>query len=323
MNADAPQVAITSRIFPESIAKLKAAGFRIAYNDSNLPLEPDKLVCFAHNAKALLVSASTPVNAALIEQLPNLQVIANIGVGYNNIDVAAAAKRGIQVSNTPDVLTETTADLAWALLFTAARRISESERWLREGHWQGLTLDGWLGLDIHSSTLGILGMGRIGSAVARRAQGFGMRVLYHNRTPLAPDQANGATWVDKNTLLSEADHLILVVPYSAQTHHLIGAAELAQMKPSAVLVNIARGGVVDDVALAHALAKGQIAAAGIDVFENEPAIAPELLAAPNAVLTPHIGSATKATRLGMVNVAVANLLDWHAGQRMRNLIHIS
>ncbi len=320
MTANSPQVAIGVRVFPESIAKLQAAGFTVRAHDSAQALQGADLVALAKGANSLLVSASSRVDAALLEQLPHLRMIANIGVGYNNIDVAAAQARGIQVSNTPDVLTETTADMAWALMFAAARRISESERWLREGHWQGIALDGWLGVDVHGSTLGIIGMGRIGSAIARRAQGFGMRVLYHNRTQLPATTAPNATWVEKHTLLQESDHVILVVPYSPQTHHLIGTSELALMKPTAVLVNIARGGVVDDVALAQALKSGQIGAAGLDVYENEPHIHAELLALPNAVLTPHIGSATKRTRLGMVNLAVDNLLDWHVGKIPRNTV---
>jgi gluconate 2-dehydrogenase len=321
MSITSPRVAVCARVFPESLAKLEAAGFTVHAHQADNALQGEQLVAWAQDAEALLISASSRIDAAMLEQLPNLKVIANIGVGYNNIDVAAATARGIPVSNTPDVLTETTADLAWALMFAAARRISESERWLRDGQWKSMSMDGWLGMDIHGSTLGIIGMGRIGSAVARRAMGFGMRVLYHNRTALPAEDTPGVTWVDKETLLKEADHVILVVPYSPATHHLIGANELALMKPTAVLVNIARGGVVDDVALAHALQSGKLGAAGVDVFENEPNIAKELLNAPNAVLTPHIGSATKRTRLGMVDLAVDNLLDWQAGKTLRNSVN--
>ena len=321
MSVSSPRVAVCARVFPENLAALQAAGFSVHAHHGDSALQGAELVAWANGADALLVSASSRVDAAMLDQLPTLKVIANIGVGYNNIDVAAATARGIAVSNTPDVLTETTADLAWALMFAAARRITESERWLRDGQWKSMALDGWLGVDIQGSTLGIIGMGRIGSAVARRAMGFGMRVLYHNRTALPADETPGVTWVEKDTLLKEADHVILVVPYSPATHHLIGANELALMKPTAVLVNIARGGVVDDVALAHALQSGQIGAAGVDVFENEPNIAKELLAAPNAVLTPHIGSATKRTRLGMVDLAVTNLLDWQAGNALRNSVN--
>lgn len=321
MSVSSPRVAVCARVFPESLATLEAAGFSVHAHHGDSALQGDQLVAWANGAEALLVSASSRVDAAMLDQLPALKVIANIGVGYNNIDVAAATARGIAVSNTPDVLTETTADLAWALMFAAARRISESERWLRDGQWKSMALDGWLGVDIQGSTLGIIGMGRIGGAVARRAMGFGMRVLYHNRTALPAEETPGVTWVEKETLLKEADHVILVVPYSPATHHLIGASELALMKPTAVLVNIARGGVVDDVALANALQNGQLGAAGVDVFENEPNIAKELLAAPNAVLTPHIGSATKRTRLGMVDLAVTNLLDWQAGKALRNSVN--
>lgn len=322
MTINAPRVAVGVRLFPESITQLQQAGFHTCLHPYDQAAQGEQLVALAKDAQALLISASSHIDATLLKQLPNLKMIANIGVGYNNIDMSAAQARGVIVSNTPDVLTETTADMAWALMFAAARRITESERWLRAGHWRGMILDDWLGMDIHGSTLGIIGMGRIGRAIARRAQGFNMRVLYHNRHPITETTTLHATWVEKNTLLAEADHLILVVPYSAQTHHLIGAKELAQMKSSAVLVNIARGGVVDDKALAHALKSGQIAAAGLDVYENEPDLNPDLLELPNAVLTPHIGSASKATRLGMVNLAVQNLFDWQAGKAPRNQVII-
>ena len=216
----------------------------------------------------------TPASAAFLYP----DAVATGSVGTNHIDLAACARRGIVVSNTPDVLTEATADMAWTLLMATARRVTESERWLREGHWDRWAWDQFLGADIHGSTLGILGMGRIGSAIARRARGFEMRVLYSNRSAAANAVELGATRVERDRLLAESDHLVLVLPYSTDTHHTIGAAELARMKPTATLINIARGGIVDDVALAAALQEGTIAAAGLDVFEGEPGIAPELLA---------------------------------------------
>jgi len=209
------------------------------------------------------------------------------------------------------VLTETTADFGFALMMATARRIAESEHFLRAGRWQRWAYDLFVGADVHGATLGILGMGRIGQAIARRgALGFGMPVIYHNRSRLAPEVEAPlrARWVDKGTLLRESDHLVIVVPYSASSHHAIGAAELASMKPSATLVNIARGGVVDDAALAQALAEGRIAAAGLDVFEGEPKVHPALLEVPNVVLTPHIASATTATRLTMAMLAADNLI---------------
>ncbi|HRH89627.1 MAG TPA: D-glycerate dehydrogenase, partial [Rubrivivax sp.] len=211
----------------------------------------------------------------------------------------------------PDVLTETTADFGFALMMAAARRIAESEHFLRAGRWTRWGHDMFAGADVHGATLGVLGMGRIGQAIARRAAlGFGMPVLYHNRSPLDPaiEAQLGARYVGKDTLLREADHLVLVLPYSAQSHHAIGAAELALMKPSATLTNIARGGIVDDAALAQALRERRLAAAGLDVFEGEPQVHPELLRLPNVVLTPHIASASLPTRRAMARLAADNLI---------------
>jgi gluconate 2-dehydrogenase len=214
------------------------------------------------------------------------------------------------VSNAPDVLTETTADFGFALMMATARRITESERFLRAGQWTHWSYDLFAGADVHGATLGVLGMGRIGQAIARRgALGFGMPVLYHNRSRLdaAVEQQLGARWVGKDELLQRSDHLVIVVPYSAASHHLVGADALALMKPSATLTNIARGGVVDDAALAVALREHRIAAAGLDVFEGEPAVHPDLLALRNVVLTPHIASASVRTRRAMAELAAANL----------------
>jgi gluconate 2-dehydrogenase len=234
-----------------------------------------------------------------------------MAVGYNNLDIAAFDARGVLATNTPDVLTESTADFGFALMMAAARRISESEHFLRAGQWTKWSYDMFAGAEVHGATLGILGMGRIGQAIARRgALGFGMRVIYHNRSrlPAAQEVPLGATYVDKATLLREADHLLLVLPYSADSHHTIGAAELAQMKAGATLTNIARGGIVDDAALAEALRTRRIAAAGLDVFEGEPALHPALLTVPNVVLTPHIASATHRTRRAMADLAADNLI---------------
>jgi gluconate 2-dehydrogenase len=220
---------------------------------------------------------------------------------------------GVLGTNAPDVLTETTADFGFALLMATARRVTESEHFLRAGMWTRWSYDMFSGAEVHGSTLGILGMGRIGQAIARRgALGFGMQVIYHNRTPLSPalEQECKARYVSKEELLKTADHLMLVVPYSAASHHAIGAAELAQMKPTATLINIARGGVVDDAALAQALKDRVIAAAGLDVFEGEPSVHPALLQVPNVVLTPHIASATEGTRRAMAALAIDNLVGY-------------
>jgi gluconate 2-dehydrogenase len=233
-------------------------------------------------------------------------------VGFNNFDIEAMTAAGVLASNTPDVLNESVADYAWALMLAAARRVGAGERWLRAGHWPGnaTRFDDWLGVDVHGKTLGILGMGRIGQAIARRAYGFDMRVLYHNRSRL-PEQIEReyrATWVEKAQLLRESDHLVLVLPFTPANRHAIGAPELAKMKPSAVLVNVARGGIVDDAALAVALREKRLAAAGLDVFEGEPAVHPALLDLDNVVLSPHIASASEDTRHAMAQLAADNVL---------------
>jgi gluconate 2-dehydrogenase len=226
-------------------------------------------------------------------------------------------------TNTPDVLTDTTADLGFALLMATARRMSESERWMRNGQWLKWELGGMLGVDVHHTTLGIMGMGRIGQALAKRALGFDMKIIYHNRTRLSADVESEyqAKYVDKETLLKQADHVILVMPYSPESHHFIGARELELMKPTATLINIARGGIVDDQALASALKNNRIFAAGLDVFEGEPNLIPELLQVPNIVLTPHIGSASKMTRYAMMNLAIDNLLAGLHGEKPKNLLN--
>lgn len=263
------------------------------------------------DADGAVVTLNERIGAEEVAGAGRLRAIANVGVGYNNLDVAALEARGIVATNTPDVLTETTADMAFALMMAAARRITEGERWLRAGRWTQWSFDTMLGGDVHGSTLGILGMGRIGQGIARRgALGFGMRVLYHNRSRLPEriESNSRAAWVDFDTLLRQSDHLVLVLPYSAQTRHVIDASALAKMKPGATLTNIARGGLVDEDALADALANGRLASAALDVFEGEPAVNPKLLALDNIVLTPHVGSASLATRRAMASLAVDNLI---------------
>jgi glyoxylate/hydroxypyruvate/2-ketogluconate reductase len=263
------------------------------------------------NVDGAIVGLSDRIDASVVAGNRRLRAIANLGVGYNNLDLAALTQAGIIATNTPDVLTQTTADYAWALMLAAARRVSSAERWLRAGRWRGgMRFDDWLGVDVHGKTLGILGMGRIGQAVARRASGFDMPVIYHNRShlPEAVERECRATWVDKAELLQRADYLVLVLPYNAHSHHAIGAPELAQMKHTAVLVNIARGGIVDDAALAVALREGRLAAAGLDVFEGEPSVNPALRELESAVLSPHIASASADTRRAMAQLAADNLL---------------
>ncbi len=279
--------------------------------DQPIAWTPEVLAARLQGCRGIFVAGTPAVDAALLAACPQLRAVCSMAVGYNNIDLAACTASGVLVSNAPDVLTETTADFGFALMMATARRITESEHFLRAGRWTHWSYDLFAGADVHGATLGVLGMGRIGQAIARRgALGFGMPVIYHNRSRLdaAIEQQLGARWVDKADLLRQADHLVIVVPYSAASHHLVGAAELALMKPTATLTNIARGGVVDDAALADALRERRIATAGLDVFEGEPVVHPALLALPNVVLTPHIASASQRTRRAMADLAARNLV---------------
>ncbi len=316
-------ILVARAVFPQTIERLRRH-FEVEDNAADEAWSPAELSARLHGKAGLFATAGERIDAALLDANPQLRAVANMAVGYNNVDLPACTARGVLVTNTPDVLTETTADFGFALMMAAARRLAESERFLRRGEWSRWSYDMFTGSDVHGATLAILGMGRIGQAIARRgALGFGMRVIYHNRSRLAPGQeeALGARWVDKATLLAEADHLVLVLPYSAASHHAIGAAELASMKPTATLTNIARGGIVDDAALAAALRERRIAAAGLDVFEGEPQVHPDLLAVPNVVLTPHIGSATVATRRAMAELAATNLIAALGGATPPNLLN--
>ncbi|CAG9198727.1 Glyoxylate reductase [Paraburkholderia tropica] len=256
------------------------------------------------------ITMGDPIDASTFAAAPRLRVVSNMAVGYNNFDMAAFDAANVLGTNTPDVLNETTADFGWALMMAAARRVTESEHYLRAGKWQKWSFDMFLGADVHGATLGVIGMGRIGQALARRARGFNMRVIYHNRSRVAPEieRELNAEYRAKEDLLKQADHVVLVLPYTPENHHTIGAAELALMKPTATLTNIARGGIVDDAALAQALRERRIASAGLDVFEGEPSVHPALLEVDNVVLTPHIASASDATRRAMANLAADNLI---------------
>jgi gluconate 2-dehydrogenase len=306
-----PRVLVARRAFGDIIDRLREH-FELEENPDDAVWPKAELIARLQGKAGVFATGSTRIDAEVVAACPELRAVCNMAVGYNHVDVEACTARGIVVTNTPDVLTETTADFGFGLMLAAARRMAESERYLRRGEWNSWHYDQFVGADVYGATLGILGMGRIGQALARRgALGFGMRVIYHNRSRLpAQDEAavGGARWVDKSALLRESDHLVLVLPYSAHTHHAIGAAELAEMKPSATLTNIARGGIVDDAALADALRAGRIAAAGLDVFEGEPHVHPGLLEVPNVVLTPHIASGSLATRRAMASLAVDNLI---------------
>ncbi|MDP3923980.1 MAG: D-glycerate dehydrogenase [Hydrogenophaga sp.] len=307
-----PAILIARAVFPEVVERLREH-FEVETNDVDAPFTPAQLIERLQGKVGAMTTGSERIDAELLTACPQLRIVANIAVGYNNFDVPAMTAAGVLATNTPDVLTETTADFGFALLMATARRITESEHFLRAGQWNRWALDMFAGAEVHGSTLGILGMGRIGQAIARRgAHGFGMNVIYHNRSRLDAESeaACRARYVSKAELLLQADHLVLVLPYSAESHHAIGAAELAQMKPTATLVNIARGGIVDDAALAVALREKRIAAAGLDVFEGEPCVHPGLLDVPNVVLTPHIASATLQTRRAMADLAADNLIAY-------------
>ncbi len=310
--APRPSVLVARAVFPEVVDKL-SQHFELETNPADELWPREELIRRLQGKQGVFTTGGERIDAELLRACPELKICANMAVGYNNFDLAAMTAAGVLGTNAPDVLTETTADMGFALLMAAARRVTESEHFLRAGKWDRWAYDMLIGQDVHGATLGILGMGRIGRAIARRgALGFNMPVIYHNRSRLAPEQEAEvkARYVSKDELLRSADHLVLVVPYSAESHHAIGAAELALMKPSATLVNIGRGGVVDDAALAQALREGRIAAAGLDVFEGEPKVHPDLLTVPNVVLTPHIGSATVPTRKAMASLAADNLIAY-------------
>lgn len=317
-----PRILVTLGVFPELLARLRAT-FEVEDNQADRVLAPAELAGRLRDKDGALITGYDRIDAPLLAACPRLKAACNLAVGYNNMDLAACTANGVIATNTPDVLNDTTADLAFALLLAAARRVTEAERWLRSGAWPGWRNDQMLGQDVHHATLGIVGMGKIGQAVARRARGFDMRIVYHNRDRLHADleRALDARRLELDELLREADHVCLALPYSAETHHLIDARRLALMKPTAILVNIGRGGLVDDAALVEALKTGRIAGAGLDVFEGEPKLRPGFMALDNVALTPHIGSASRATRERMGQVAAANIEAALAGRRPPNLLN--
>ena len=317
-----PRVLVTREVFDETLEYLRQH-CEVLDNQGDLPYAPEALGRALAACDGLMCSLTDRVDAALLAAAPGLKAVANIAVGYNNIDVPACTACGVMATNTPGVLDDSTADLAWTLMLGTARRITEVERRVRAGEWTGWRLKQWLGVDVHHATLGIVGMGRIGQAIARRAAGFEMKVIYHNRKRIAPELERkcNATWASLDELLAQADFVVLQVPYSPVTHHLIGAAQLAKMQRSAILINSTRGGVVDDAALVEALQKGVIRGAGLDVFENEPKLHPGFLALDNVVLAPHIGSSTEATRQAMAMLAAQNLVAALRGEMPPNLLN--
>ena len=302
------KILVSRAVFPDVIERLKRH-FDVETNQEDRRLTREELAVKLVDKDGMFV-AGDRIDAEVLAAAPRLRVVANMAVGYNNFDIDAFNRASVLGTNTPDVLNETTADLGWALMMAAARRMSEGERFLRAGKWDRWAYDMLMGSDVYGSTLGVIGMGRIGQAVARRAKGFGMRVVYHNRSRVTAEieRELNAEYLNKEALLKEADHVVLVLPYTPSSHHTIGAAEFALMKRTATITNIARGGIIDDVALIEALRAHQIGAAGLDVFEGEPKLNPGFLDLPNVVLTPHIGSATEATRRAMANLTADNLI---------------
>lgn len=304
-----PKVLVTREVFDDVLEYL-SKHFDVESNQADTPMDAETLAASLSGKQGALITLIDRIDGKLLARCPGLKAVCNIAVGFNNIDLSACTAAGVMATNTPGVLDDSTADFTWALILAATRRVVESDVHLRSGGWKGWYLKQFLGADVHHAVLGILGFGRIGRKVAQRALGFDMTVLYHSTRQAPPDveRSLNAAFVSKEELLARSDILTLHVPYSLSTHHIIGGPELAMMKQSAVLINAARGGVVDDAALIEALKNGRIAGAGLDVFENEPALNPALISMKNVVLTPHIASSSAATRHAMAMLAARNLV---------------
>lgn len=319
------KVFVSQPIFPEALELLIAASLELDLNNESKPLSKNALSKRIQNAKGLICLLTDTVDAELLKTAPKLHVISNVAVGYNNIDVKAATEQGVLITNTPDVLDNATADLTFALLLAAARRIPEAERYLRRGSFGGWELfQPHLGLELSGKTLGLVGLGRIGQAVARRARGFDMEIVYHKRKPAeaAIEAALGARYLSFDELLRQSDFISIHTPLTAETKHLFSAEQFLQMKTNAILINTARGPVIDEAALAQALKRGVIRGAALDVFENEPEIHPALLKLEeHTVLVPHIGSATYETRVKMSLLAAQNMVAALNGQKPPNLVN--
>jgi gluconate 2-dehydrogenase len=304
-----PKILVTREIFDDVLDYLRQH-FDVTDNQADTPMDAAALAKNLADKTGAMTTLVDRVDAKLLSSCPKLKAVCNIAVGFNNIDLGACSKAGVMATNTPGVLDNSTADFTWALILSTARRVVESDMHLRAGQWKGWYLKQFLGKDVHHATLGILGFGRIGRRVARRALGFDMTVLYHDTQPAdaATERSCNAAYVSMDELLARADILTIHVPYAPSTHHVVAAPELAKMKPGAVLIHASRGGVVDDAALVAALKSGRLAGAGLDVFENEPALNPEFLTMKNVVLTPHIASSSEATRHAMAMLAAQNLV---------------
>lgn len=302
------KVYITRKIPPIGIELLRNY-FDVEMNQEDRPLKKEEIIERCKDCDAVLTQLNDVIDEEVLDNLKKAKIIANFAVGFNNINIKAATERGIQITNTPDVLTDTTAEMAWALLFSVARRVVEGDRYVREGRWKKFSPNLLLGQDIYGKTLGIIGAGRIGKAFAKKSKGFDMKILYNNRNRDEEfERELGAQWVDKDTLLKESDFISLNVPLTNETKHLIGEREFKLMKKTAILINTARGPVIDEKALVKALKEGEIWGAGLDVFENEPYIEKELLEMDNVVLTPHIGSGSTETRVKMSKLAAENII---------------
>ncbi len=311
-----PRIVVTRRTPGEVAARLGAVGELWVWREDR-PVPRDTLLREVATADGLFCMLTDAVDEGLLDAAPRLRAVSSMAAGVDNVDVAACTARGIPIGHTPDVLTETTADMVFTLLMTAARRLVEGVDFVRAGRWGPWDPALLLGEEVHGSVIGIIGLGRIGTAVARRAGGFGMRVLYHNRSPDPAAAEVDAEHRSLDELLAEADHVVVLVPLTAETHHLVDAAALARMKPTATLVNAARGPIVDPAALYEALRDGVIAAAALDVTDPEPIPRDDpLLTLPNCVVIPHLGSASRRTRIAMAHLAVDNLVAGLAGERM-------
>ena len=317
-----PRVLVTREISDEAVKRLKRH-FHVESNQKDAPISPRQLLQRLKGKNGVVTLSNDIINDEVLAKNPQLTIVSNVAVGYNNLDVAAATRRGVMMTNTPGVLDDTTADFTWCLILAAARGLAIADRTVRSGKWKRWRMMEFLGQDIYGKTIGICGFGRIGRGVARRAMGFNMKVLYASRSRASDtvEQEFRASYVDKQTLLREADVVTLHLPLSADTRHYIGAKELALMKKTAILVNAARGPVVDERALVKALKAHRIFSAGLDVYEKEPALAPGLSSLPNVVLAPHMASATAETRLKMSNMAVTNCIAGLTGQRPPNLLN--
>ncbi|MEO8157261.1 MAG: D-glycerate dehydrogenase [Betaproteobacteria bacterium] len=316
------KVLVTREVFDETIDFLKSH-FEVEPNQADRLYAREELIAKLQGKNGVQTSSSDRIDAELLDKCPTIKAVCNTAVGYNNIDVDACTRHGVMVTNTPGVLTESVADYSMGLVIATCRRMTEGEAYLRAGEWKGTFLKQLLGQDVHGATLGVLGFGRIGQAIARRARGFDMKILYHSRNRAAPEAEKecGATYTGKEQLLRTADIVLLILPFTPETKHYIGASELALMKPSAVLINMARGGIVDDAALIDALREKRVWAAGLDVYEDEPRLNPGFLALRNVVLSPHIASASVPTRQAMAMTAAKNLAAALSGKVPPNLLN--